>query len=69
MDETTRNVSGMSCVGCEENVRTALEAVDGVVSATVDHEEGEVRVSHEAVGGETIDRTIEDAGYTVERNG
>lgn len=66
MDETTRNVSGMSCEGCEENVRTALEAVDGIVSVTADHEEGEVRVSHEAVTGETIDRTIEDAGYTVE---
>ncbi len=65
MDETTRSVSGMSCEGCEETVRTALEAVDGVVSATADREDGEVRVSHEGVGEGTIDRTIEDAGYEV----
>ncbi|MFC4988118.1 MULTISPECIES: heavy-metal-associated domain-containing protein [Saliphagus] len=66
MDQTTRDVRGMSCEGCEETVRTALEAIDGVVSATADHEDGEVRVSHEAVGTEMIDRTIADAGYEVE---
>ena len=67
MEETTLEVRGMSCDGCESTVKNALEALEGVTSATADHETSEVRVSHEET---TVDRdalrgTVEDVGYEV----
>lgn len=34
----TININGMMCSHCEMTVKKALEAVDGVISATVSHE-------------------------------
>ena len=67
MEQTTLDVSGMSCTGCESNVIDALESLEGVSSATANHESGEVRVEHDGstVDEETIGGTIEDAGYEV----
>ncbi|MCU4743532.1 cation transporter [Halobacteria archaeon AArc-m2/3/4] len=67
MEETTLEVDGMSCGGCEKNVRTALEALEGVSSATADHTASEVRVTHDEtlVDRQTLSGTIEDAGYEV----
>ena len=64
MERTTLDVTGMSCGGCEENVTDALEALEGVSSATANHEADEVRVEHDE--GTTVDgirSVIEDAGY------
>ncbi|WP_121744558.1 heavy-metal-associated domain-containing protein [Natronorubrum halophilum] len=67
MERTTLEVTGMACDGCEATVTEVLEALDGVSSATADHETGEVRVAHdEAVVDEaTIGGAINDAGYEV----
>lgn len=67
MEQTTLDVTGMSCTGCESNVIDALESLEGVSSATADHESGEVRVEHEetTVDEETLGGAIEDAGYEV----
>ncbi|AHF99925.1 heavy metal transporter [Halostagnicola larsenii XH-48] len=67
MEQTTLEVTGMSCNGCEQTVVEALEGLEGVSEATADHESNEVRVEHDpaladaaAIGG-----AIEGAGYTV----
>ncbi|GAB3034671.1 heavy-metal-associated domain-containing protein [Natronobiforma cellulositropha] len=67
MDETTLSVGGMACGGCEETVTDALEALSGVSSASASHESGMVRVSHDesTVDAETLETTVEDAGYEV----
>jgi len=38
-------VKGMSCAHCEMRVRNALEAVEGVQSAKVDHKSGKATVT------------------------
>lgn len=65
MEQTTLEVTGMSCEGCETNVTEALEALEGVSSVRASHEADEVRVEHDetTVDRETIATTIEDAGY------
>ncbi len=65
MEETTLEVDGMSCDGCEANVIETLEALEGVSSATADHEAGEVSVAHDeaTVDETTLTGAIEDAGY------
>lgn len=45
---TTMTVSGMTCGGCEDNVVTALEAIEGVSSVTADHEDNVVTVDGDA---------------------
>ncbi len=65
MAETTLEVTGMACDGCEQNVIDAFEGIEGVESVTPDHEADEVRVEHDGVDEETIGTTIEDAGYEV----
>lgn len=65
MEQTTLEVTGMACDGCEANVTEALESLEGVSSATANHEADEVRVEHDedAVDVGTLVGTIEDAGY------
>lgn len=63
--QTTLEVTGMSCNGCEATVIEAVEALDGVASATANHEADEVRVEHDGatVDDATLAETIENAGY------
>ncbi|RQG97092.1 heavy-metal-associated domain-containing protein [Natrarchaeobius chitinivorans] len=67
MEQTTIEVTDMACEGCEDTVTDALEALEGVSSATANHEANEVRVEHDGglVDGKTIAGTIEDAGYSA----
>ena len=67
MEQTTLQVDGMACDGCEQNVIDALESLSGIASATADHAAGRVRVEHErSLADETtIASAIEDAGYEV----
>lgn len=66
MEQTTLEVTGMACTGCEQNVTEALEALEGVSSVTANHEAEQVRVEHdEAANVGSIRSTIEDAGYEV----
>ena len=67
MEQTTLEVTGMACDGCEATVIEALEALQGVSSATANHETDEVRVEHDetTVDESDLSATIEDAGYEV----
>ena len=61
----TIKVTGMSCGGCAMTVRKALEAVDGVISATADHTSGTATV-HYKDNRPSVDNLIaavEKAGY------
>ena len=67
MNDLTLNVSGMSCAGCEEKIRLALEDVPGVASTTASHETGDVRVELDVdqASVDDVRRAIEQAGYEV----
>ena len=62
---TKITVSGMSCGGCEANVEDALEAVEGVIAVTAEHETDEVTVEGEAPTDELVS-AVEDAGYSAQ---
>lgn len=61
----TLTVTGMSCEHCEQTVREALEAVDGVTEATVDHESEQATVEG-TVDTDALVTAVEDAGYEAE---
>ena len=58
MKEITVKVKGMMCGHCEATVKKALEAIDGVTSATADHEKGIAVIRAE---GEIPEELIKDA--------
>ncbi|MBI2026672.1 MAG: heavy-metal-associated domain-containing protein [Deltaproteobacteria bacterium] len=45
LKEITFKVDGMTCGGCEYNVKTSLLKLDGVVEASADHKKAEATVS------------------------
>jgi len=55
-------VEGMSCGGCEERVRNALDTVSGVTSATVDHSTDSATVEGETDVADLVD-AVEKVGY------
>ena len=60
-------VSGMTCFECARRVRNALQRVDGVTSARVDHASGRGIVELEkAVPIETLLAAVKGAGYRAE---
>lgn len=62
----TIKVEGMMCQHCEATVNKALEAIDGVESASASHEKGEVVVTlSKDVDIEVLESAITDAGYKV----
>lgn len=67
MNQTSRTlkIEGMMCAHCVAHVKKALEAIDGV-TADVDLAAG-TAVVHMAspVSDEQLQKTVEDAGYTV----
>lgn len=66
MKRETISVTGMSCNGCEQNVESALQSIEGVSRVEADHESGTVEVVLENdVADEDIDAAIEQAGYDV----
>lgn len=58
----TITVDGMSCGHCEQTVEEALEEVDGVRTATADHEAAQATVEGSAETG-TLVTAVEEAGY------
>ncbi len=58
----TLTVEGMSCEHCEQTVVEALEGVDGVSSASADHEAGVAEIDGSADTAELV-AAVEDAGY------
>ena len=60
----TLRIAGMMCPHCEARVKTALEAVEGVLSAAPSHERGEAVVElADDVPEDAFRRAVEDAGY------
>ncbi len=64
--QTKLNVEGMSCSHCENAVKTAVSALNGVTEVLVDLASKTVTVTHdEKVSVESIKNEIEDQGYDV----
>lgn len=63
------NVKGMSCHHCEHSVKTSVGSLAGVKDVQVDLKTGKVKVEYDSaqVDLKTIQDTIEDQGYEVER--
>ncbi len=61
-------VAGMKCGGCESNVKTKLNAIDGVISVEAMNKENKVDVEFDAekTSVEAISQAITDAGFVVE---
>ena len=62
-------VTGMKCGGCETNVKTKLNEVDGVISVEAMSKENKVDVEFDAdkISVEAISSAITDAGFVVEQ--
>ena len=59
-------IEGMMCPHCEARVRKALEAVEGVESAAVSHQEGTAVVTLSApVADELLKAAVEAQDYPV----
>lgn len=60
----TVKIEGMMCPHCEATVKKALEAVDGVETATPNHETDSAEITFTtSVDDEKIKKAVEDAGY------
>ncbi len=66
--EKTLNVEGMSCGHCKMSVEGALKEINGVSSAEVNLEAGNVDVSFDEtkVNVAAMKEAIEEQGYDVE---
>jgi copper chaperone len=67
IEVNTLDVEGMSCSHCENSVKKAVGALNGVDGVSVDLKAKKVTVEFdpEKVTIETIKDTIEDQGYDV----
>lgn len=64
----TIKIDGMMCPHCEAAVKKALEAIDGVTSATASHTEKQATVElSKDVETATLEQAVVDAGYTIIR--
>ncbi len=64
--EKVMKIEGMMCGHCEKAVKTALEAIDGVESATADHEKNEAVVKlSKNVDDSVLKETVEKLEYKV----
>jgi copper chaperone CopZ len=61
-------VTGMKCAGCEAGVKTALLALDGVLSVAAYHKDNKVEVAFEPhkLTETQISEAITAAGYQVQ---
>ncbi|MBT3600652.1 MAG: DUF4396 domain-containing protein [Euryarchaeota archaeon] len=63
------NVGGMTCTGCSDRVKNALEEITGVHSAEVSHESGMAIIQHDNVSRDSMASSILSIGYTVDGKG
>lgn len=58
----------MSCSGCANAVKEALSGLDGVESASADHEDNSASVVYDAdkVTSADFKKAVESSGYTYE---
>ncbi len=62
MERIRLTISGMTCGHCETAVQSALEAVEGVTSVTVDRQGGSATVVGSAAAAALVE-AIDDAGF------
>ena len=64
---TTLEIAGMSCDGCARQVTTVLNALKGVVHASVDLQRGHAIVEHLAVYSDApaLLTAVRNAGYSA----
>ncbi len=64
--EKTMKIEGMMCGHCEARVKQVLEAIDGVSSAEVSHEENFAKVTlSKDISDEVLKKSVEEQGYNV----
>lgn len=62
----TIKIDGMMCPHCEATVKKALQAIDGVTSATASHTEKQATVElSKDVDTAVLEQAVVDAGYTI----
>lgn len=66
-ESVSLDVTGMKCGGCESNVKTKLNTIDGVISVEAMSKEKKVTVEFdpEKTGVETISQAIIEAGFAI----
>lgn len=68
METKKYEISGMSCSGCSNRVRKALEGISGDGEVKVDHTSGlAVIETNSPLMYSDIEKTISDLGYTLEK--
>ena len=66
MKEIILNVEGMMCEGCENRIKNAVGAIDGVVDVSAKHDTGIVKlIARDNVTEDMIKERIEDIGFSV----
>jgi copper chaperone len=67
-ESVSLTVTGMKCGGCETNITSKLEAIDGVLSVQASSKNKEVHVEFDAekTSLDVITKAVADAGFTVE---
>ena len=62
----TVRIKGMMCEHCENHVKTALEALPGVLEAVVSHKEGTaILTTAGSLNEKQVKKAVEEAGYKV----
>ena len=63
----TLKIEGMTFINCARHVKSALESVDGVISAEVSLELGEARIERDTVkvAPAAVISAVTEAGYNV----
>lgn len=63
------SINGMTCAGCEEHVKHAVNEVEGVLESSADYEEGTAMVKFDAAKvsvGKIVD-AVNSTGYSIEK--
>ena len=68
-ESLTLDVGGMTCDGCSNRVKDALESIPGVDFADVSHQSGIAIIEHQKVSREIMISSIKKIGYTVDGKG
>jgi copper ion binding protein len=60
-------VGGMTCQHCVKTVQAAISGLEGVISVSVDLDQGEAKITFDPdkVGINEIIKSVEEAGYTA----
>ncbi len=63
------NILGMSCGHCEKTIQQALEKMDGVMKAEIDHkkEQGIIDFNPHQIHQEDIENKIIELGYSIKK--